>query len=53
MNLTRDELKIALECLKYSTDTYEELGLTIQVSPTVHLCYLKEKALIRKIELNL
>ncbi len=49
MNLSIDQLKIALECLRFSTEVYEDQGRTIQQSPGEHLTYLKEKALIKQI----
>mgnify|MGYP000091356402 CR=1 FL=1 len=49
MNLSTDEAKVMLEALRFSTDVYEDQGKRIQDSPTEHLCYLKEKALITKL----
>jgi hypothetical protein len=49
MNLSIDQLKIALECLRFATDVYEDQDKTIQQSPSEHLVYLKEKALIKQI----
>ena len=47
MQLSIDELSVALKCLQRSTDTYESQGRTIQQSASAHLVYLKEKALIK------
>ena len=42
------ELSILIDALEFSTDVYEDSGRTIQDSPSEHLTYLKEKALIKK-----
>lgn len=47
------ELKILIDVLAFSTDVYEDLHLTIKESPSRHLTYLKEKALLAKYKKDL
>ena len=48
--LNTDELKILIEALKFSTDVYEDSGRLPKDSLSAHLTYLKEKALIKKLQ---
>ena len=50
MNLQTHELKVLIDALKFSTEVYEDRGVTPKDSPSEHLTYLKEKALIKKLK---
>jgi len=50
MNLQTHELKILIDALEFSTEVYEDRGVTPKDSPSEHLTYLKEKALIKKLK---
>jgi len=50
MFIAPHELNILIDALEFSTDVYENCGRTIKDSPSEHLTYLKEKALIKKLK---
>ena len=50
MDLTINEVELMLAALKFSTDVYEDSGCLPKDSLSAHLTYLKEKALIKKLQ---
>ena len=50
MFIAPHELKILIDALEFSTEGYEDRGVTPKDSPSEHLTYLKEKALIKKLK---
>lgn len=54
MNLCKLEVKLIVEALRHSTDIFEDLAQGgTKHSSEEHLTYLKEKALIAKLEVGL
>lgn len=54
MNLNKDEVTLIVEALIHSTDIFEDLAQGgTKHSSEEHLTYLKEKALIAKLEVGL
>lgn len=53
IGLSTAELNTLIDALTFATEVYEDRKVSIKDSPSEHLTYLKEKALIKKLKQSL